>query len=151
MKIRLATTDDLPALLALQHLAFQSEAELYPETVISPMRQMLPELEGEFAHFRTLVAEESGDLTGSVRGRVMGGCGEIGRLMVHPLKRGKGLGRRLLQEMEAALGVQTFKLFTGERSLSNLRLYDSLGYVRGGQVASGPISLVELTKSGVVV
>ncbi|AZI42224.1 GNAT family N-acetyltransferase [Deinococcus psychrotolerans] len=149
--IRTATVDDLPALFALQHLAFQSEAELYPETVISPMRQTLPELESEFSQFETLIAEEDGKLIGSVRGQMVSECGEIGRLMVRPEWRGRGLGRRLVQEMELALGVQTFRLFTGERSLSNLRLYESLGYVRGGQFASGPISLVELTKTGVVV
>ncbi len=151
--LRAAAVTDLPALLSLQQLAFQSEAALYPETVILPLRQTLPELTGEFAQYITLLAEQDGELIGSVRGRVVGGpgmvdsTGEIGRLMVHPAWRRRGLGHRLMREMEAALNAQAFKLFTGERSLSNLRLYHSLGYVQSGQFEAGAINMMELKKS----
>lgn len=148
MNIQPANVDDLPALLELQKLAFQSEAELYPETEIAPMRQTLPELVQEFAHYTTLIAEQGGELVGSVRGQVVNGRGEIGRLMVQPARRGQGLGRRLMREIETALDVQTFRLFTGECSLSNLRLYESLGYIQSGQFEAGSIGMVELTKSG---
>jgi len=148
MNIRPAQLDDLPALLKLQHLAFQSEAELYPETEIAPMRQTLPELVEAFAQYTMLVAEEGGEPIGSVRGQVVGGSGKIGRLMVHPAWRNQGCGKRLIREIETALGVPTYILFTGERSLGNLKLYESLGYVRSRQFEAGPLVMIELTKTG---
>ncbi|AWN23177.1 GNAT family N-acetyltransferase [Deinococcus irradiatisoli] len=148
MRIRQAHPEDLPALLTLQQLAFQSEAALYPEAVIPPLRQTLAELGAEFPAFLTLVAEQNGQIVGSVRGRVLGSNGEIGRLMVHPAVRRRGLGRRLLGEIERALGTTTLSLFTGERSLDNLNLYAALGYVQSGQHQAEPIGMIELTKPG---
>ena len=150
MNIRPANLDDLPALLKLQKLAFQSEADLYPETEIAPMRQTLLELSEEFAQYTTLIAEQDGEPVGSVRGQIVDGSGEIGRLMVHPAWRGQGWGKRLMREMEAVLNVPRYTLFTGERSLGNLKLYQSLGYVQSGQFKAGPIGMIELTKPGVL-
>ncbi|WP_161883712.1 GNAT family N-acetyltransferase [Deinococcus alpinitundrae] len=150
MNIRLANADDLPALLRLQKLAFQSEAERYPETEIAPMRQTLPELVKEFPKYTMLVAEQGGEPIGSVRGRVVNGRGEIGRLMVHPTWRAQGWGKCLMREIEAALDVTNYILFTGEQSVGNLKLYESLGYVRSGQFKAGPLVMVELTKTGVL-
>ncbi len=145
--IRPATLDDLPALLALQRLAFESEAALYPEVAIPPMRQTLAELRAEFPAFVTLVAEQNGQLLGSVRGTVVNGSGEIGRLMVHPEARRQKLGRRLMQEIERELSTPSFSLFTGERSLNNLKLYAALGYRQSGQHRDGPVVMIELTKA----
>ena len=61
IQIRPANVADLPALLKLQKLAFRSEAALYPETEIPPMRQTLPELEREFSQYTTLCAEQGGE------------------------------------------------------------------------------------------
>jgi len=55
---------------------------------------------------------------------------EIGRLTVVPDLQGQGLGTSLILAIEERLptDVQELRLFTGERSEANLRLYARLGY-----------------------
>jgi GNAT superfamily N-acetyltransferase len=59
--------------------------------------------------------------------------GEVKRMYVVPEARGRGLGRRLLQELEAAaraLGYATVVLETGDRQPEALGLYETSGYER---------------------
>lgn len=142
-----ATRADLPELLALQHAAFQSEAALYPEVMIAPVAQQLPELEQEFSDWLTLKAELNGVLIGAVRGRRSGEAVEVGRLMVAPAHQGKGYGRVLMSAIEAALPAPAFRLSTGQRSTANLRLYESLGYLRVSRVEISGLVMIELCKT----
>ena len=53
----------------------------------------------------------------------------IARVAVAPEERNKGIGTRLMQEIERAFDqAERFELFTGHRSERNLYLYQKLGY-----------------------
>src|SRR3546814_5274068 len=73
------------------------------------------------------ISDWSSDVCSSdlVRGTADGTAWQIGRLMVAPDLAGNGLGRRLLQHVEqnAPEHITRFELFTGSRSLRNIRLY----------------------------
>ena len=119
---------DAAELLALQQLAYQSEALLYGDD-IPPLRQTLAELGRDFADGPILKAVEDGHIIGSVRARRRGDACEIGRLIVHPACQRRGLGSRLMAAIEnACADAARFELFTGDRSAGNLRLYQRLGY-----------------------
>jgi putative acetyltransferase len=73
--------------------------------------------------------------------------GEIKRVFVLDAYRGRGVSKRLMQELEAHLrsnGIHTARLETGIRQPEAIALYRRLGYVeRGpyGTYASDPLSL----------
>jgi ribosomal protein S18 acetylase RimI-like enzyme len=139
---------DAAEILALQKLAYQSEAELYGDDAIPPLTQTLAGLETEFADARVLKATADGRIVGSVRGRVVDGVCHVGRLMVHPDLQGRGIGSRLLRRLEALFPAGSrFELFTGHRSAGNLRLYERLGYRETRRSAAHPgLTLVFLDK-----
>ena len=69
-------------------------------------------------------------LIGAVRGQRRGSDWEVGRLMVAPDLTGRGIGRRLLEHIEAQAPEQVtrFVLYTGALSARNIRLYQRAGY-----------------------
>jgi len=120
---------DAPAILALQRLAYQSEANLYNDWSLPPLVQTLELLRDEFSHSIVLKAVTEKHIIGSVRARAVDGIGQIGRLIVHPDHQGQGLGSELLKRAEGALAeVSIFELFTGTKSEANIRLYQRHGY-----------------------
>ena len=52
----------------------------------------------------------------------------IGKLMVHPKMQRKGIGTKLLLEIENEFPNQKYELFTSTKSIDNIRLYEKLGY-----------------------
>lgn len=134
MKIERATVADASEILALQKLAYRSEAALYDDDTIPPLTQTLAEMEADLArqHALKLVqAAQDGrpEIVGSVRAYQEGNTCYIGRLIVHPEHQNRGLGTRLLREIEAAFPeVERYELFTGHKSARNLYLYGKLGY-----------------------
>ncbi|QKW18689.1 GNAT family N-acetyltransferase [Kitasatospora sp. NA04385] len=150
--IAAARPEEAEQILKLQYLGYQSEAELYGDWTLEPLTQSLESLKAEMSEHRVLVARLGDEVVGSVRGWVDGnGVGQIGRLVVHPRMQRHGLGRRLLEALETQLAadgaVGGFELFTGHRSLGNLRLYRRLGY-RETEVreVSRRLSIVTLSK-----
>jgi GNAT superfamily N-acetyltransferase len=144
-----ATRTDAADILQLQKLAYQSEARLYGDWQLPPLVQTLDELRAEFSNSLVLKAVADGVIIGSVRARRSDECWHIGRLVVHPDFQGQGLGTRLLRAIERELGgSHKIELFTGQRSISNIRLYERLGYVRSReQVLSPAVTLVFMEKS----
>ena len=59
---------------------------------------------------------------------VSDGTGHLELIAVHPDFRRKGLGIRLLSEIEGCFPDKRYELFTSTRSKNNIRLYESLGY-----------------------
>ena len=52
----------------------------------------------------------------------------IGKLMVHPNFRRRGLGKKMLLEIEHYFPDKRYELFTSTKSKDNLKLYEGLGY-----------------------
>ena len=124
-----AEKEDLKEILDLQYLAYQSEAALFGNKDIPPLKETLPELEEEFSHGVVLkMVSEDGRIIGSVRSYAKDKTAYIGKLMVHPDFRGKGYGSKLLREIERYYVDTRYELFTSTRSVDNIRLYEKLGY-----------------------
>ena len=128
MTILKAVQDDLQEILALQYLAYQSEAALFGNKDIPPLKETIEELTEEFNKGTILKLVEDGKIIGSVRAYAKNGTAYIGKLMVHPNHRCKGYGTLLLNEIEKCFPDCRFELFTSTRSEDNIRLYQKLGY-----------------------
>jgi GNAT superfamily N-acetyltransferase len=124
-----ASPEDAGEILALQKLAYQSEAMLNDDWTIPPLTQTLLEIEAEFVAKVFLKAVCADRIIGSVRASLDCGTCMIGRLIVHPDCQGKGIGTSLMGRIEAVFShAERFELFTGTRSIHNIRLYQRLGY-----------------------
>lgn len=127
--IKKAQKEDLEKILELQYLAYQSEAELFGNMDIPPLKQTIEEVHEEFKKGTVLKAiDNKGVIIGSVRAYQENGTVYIGKLMVHPEMQKKGIGTKLLLEIENEYPNQRYKLFTSTKSISNIRLYERLGY-----------------------
>ncbi|MBR3058291.1 MAG: GNAT family N-acetyltransferase [Clostridiales bacterium] len=124
-----AEREDLEEILQLQYLAYQSEAALFGNKDIPPLKETIDEVIEQFDRGIILkMVNENGVIIGSVRAKEENGTAYIGKLMVHPDFRRQGLGRRLLIEIENYFPNKRYELFTSTRSLDNIRLYESVGY-----------------------
>lgn len=124
-----ADQGDLSEILELQYLAYQSEARLFNNKDIPPLKQTLVDVENEYQRGIILKAlDEDKTIIGSVRAFCDNGTVYIGKLMVHPSKQGQGIGTQLLLEMEKQYPKQRYELFTSTRSEKNIALYKKLGY-----------------------
>ncbi|HPJ01509.1 MAG TPA: GNAT family N-acetyltransferase [Candidatus Limiplasma sp.] len=131
MKIVHANTADLPGILALQYLAYQSEAKLLNDPEIPPLKQTLAELQKEFESGLILKAvDDDGTVIGSVRGYSQDGTFYIGKLIVRPDLQGQGIGTALMTEVETLAASERYELFTSSKSVRNIKLYERLGYKR---------------------
>jgi GNAT superfamily N-acetyltransferase len=128
--------EDAGEVLTVQRAAYVTEAQAHDDLGLPPLRQSLTELATELADPGVLALgwrAESGRLLAAVRARTSPEApqvAEIGRLTVVPDRQGQGLGSGLLATVEQQLPstVSELRLFTGERSAGNLRLYARLGY-----------------------
>lgn len=124
-----AGQDDLQEILDLQYLAYQSEAKLFNDPDIPPLRQTLADLKNEYQKGVILkVLDDNNLIIGSVRGYCDNGTVYIGKLMVHPKNQRQGIGTSLLLEMEKEYPNKRYELYTSSRSVKNIALYESLGY-----------------------
>ena len=134
--IKNAERADLPEILQLQYLAYQSEADLFGSRDIPPLKQTLDEVIEEFNSGVILkMVDENGVIIGSVRAKEIDGTVYIGKLIVHPDHRHKGYGSMLLSEIEGFFPDKRYELFTSTRSVDNIRLYQKLGYTTFAQKA----------------
>lgn len=127
-RIEKAEYNDLPEILKLQYLAYQSEAALFGTQDIPPLKQTLEEVVDEFNAGIILKLVIDNMIIGSVRAKEQGGTAYIGKLMVHPDHRCKGYGSVLLSEIEKCFPDKRYELFTSTRSKDNIRLYEKNGY-----------------------
>lgn len=124
-----AEKEDLQKILDLQYLAYQSEARLFDNQDIPPLKQTLADVENEYQKGLILKAlDEDKTIIGSVRAFCDNGTVYIGKLMVHPSKQGQGIGTQLLLAMEKQYPKQRYELFTSTKSEKNIALYRKLGY-----------------------
>jgi len=138
MDIQRAEFGDLEEILVLQRLAYQTEAELLNDYDIPPLKQTISEIRDEYAKGVILKAVENGRIIGSVRACREGGTVFIGKLMVHPDYRKRGIGTALLRAAETACPSGRYELFTSVKSLNNIRLYEKSGYRRFKEKDAAP-------------
>ena len=127
MLIKKAQKEDLKEILELQYLAYQSEAKLFGNMDIPPLKQTIEELYDEFQKGTILKAvDDEGSIIGSVRAYQKNGTVYIGKLMVHPKMQREGIGTKLLLEIENEFPNQKYELFTSTKSIDSIRLYEKL-------------------------
>ena len=123
---------DSPDAVALCTAQQAEMLELYEgEADIGPSREasMFVEPHGVFL----VVRDESGAIGCGGIARFDESRGEVKRMYVVPEARGRGLGRRLLDELEGharRLGYASVVLETGARQEQAVGLYESSGYER---------------------
>lgn len=129
MLIAKAERRDLPAILALQRIAYQSEATLLDNYEIPPLKQTLEDVSAEFEEGLILKGVLDDVIIGSVRASSDGHTCYIGKLIVNPAHQKKGYGARLLSEIEKVWPHPRYELFTSDRSTGNIKLYEKMGYL----------------------
>lgn len=127
-EIKKAVREDLQEILTLQYLSYQSEADLFGTQDIPPLKQTLEEVIEEYNNGTVLKIEHEDRIIGSVRVRCENGTVYIGKLMVHPAYRKRGLGKKLLHEVELLYPEYRYELFTSTLSKDNLKLYENMEY-----------------------
>lgn len=148
MEILRAAEKDLSEILSLQYSAYQSEAELLKNKNIPPLQQTLYDLQEEFEKNIFLkVIDDDERIIGSVRYFSEGGTVFIGKLIVEPKFQRRGIGTKLLLEVEKLCPNKRYELFTSNQSLKNISLYERLGYkIFSEKVLSENLTLVFLEK-----
>ena len=150
MHIECSVQEDLKALLDLQKLAYQSEAELCNDYTIPPLTQTYESICEDFSNMEMLKAvDENDNIVGSVRAYEKEGVCHIGRLYVHPDYQNRGIGKLLMQEIEKRFAHCTkYALFTVKHSTKNLYLYQKIGYkIVGEEQLNDKVTIVNLEKS----
>jgi ribosomal protein S18 acetylase RimI-like enzyme len=126
--IKTAVIEDASEILALQKIAYKSEAEAAGDYTIQPMTQTLESLENDFNRYLVLKYIQDDKIIGSVRANEADGTCRISKLMVHPDFQNKGIGKVLMKEIESKFINERYELFTGSQSLKNISFYEKLGY-----------------------
>lgn len=148
--VRLSVAD-AGELLTLQRAAYVPQAILHDDLSLPPLTQTFEQLITELqdAAVIALGIRIGGRLIGSVRLRIRGSTAELGRLIVAPDLQGGGIGTRLLAAAaeQTPPGVARIELFTGERSLDNIRLYERNGYSETRRESAGNYDLVFMARS----
>ena len=114
--------------LTVQRAAYVTEAQLYGDPGIPPLTETLEQVTAVVAAGAVLTATLGPRVVGAVRGVLADGVLSVGRLVVSPDQRGRGIGTALLTAVERMPGAHRAELFTGVASEGNRRLYERLGY-----------------------
>jgi tRNA (guanine37-N1)-methyltransferase len=147
-----ATPGDAGELLTLQRACWVQEALANDDLANIPaLHESLDDVRGWLETWSTWVVRAEGRLVGAVRGRLedtpAGPAWDIGRIMVAPDLQGRGLGKALLAHIEAVAPPEasSYVLFTGARSVANIRLYTRAGFRVRPDLEAPPLAVV-LTK-----
>ena len=129
MKIIMADINDVPELYELQLISFESEAEMIGSRDVPALIETKEENEKDFASWNTVkLIDDFGKIIGSIRYRKTGDVTEVGRLMVHPNYRRKGLAQKLIAEIDLICPEEIKELYTCTKSWTNIKLYEKMGY-----------------------
>ena len=146
--IQQAEENDLEAILQLQKDCYMSEAMIYNDYEIQPLKQDLESLTKEFENSTILKAEINKEIVGSIRGYDDNKTAYIGKLIVKSDYQNKGIGKLLLNSIEQNFNsCNRFELFTGFKSQKNIYLYNKLGYKEfKQQIINNNLILIYLDK-----
>ncbi|NPC95551.1 tRNA (guanosine(37)-N1)-methyltransferase TrmD [Nocardioides sp. zg-DK7169] len=142
-----ASPGDAAEILVLQRACWVQEALVNDSLAIPPLHESLDDVRADLARWDTYVVRSGGRLVGGVRGRLESTQWDIGRLMVAPDLQGRGLGRLLLEHVQAVAhpDATSYVLFTGVHSAENQRMYRKAGF-RVRDDLEAPPGAVVMTK-----
>jgi tRNA (guanine37-N1)-methyltransferase len=148
--IERAVPADAAEIMTLQRACWVQEALANPDAPIPAFHESLDDVRAWLGEWDTYVVRRAGRMVGAVRGRLDEDdptAWDIGRVMVAPDVQGEGLGRALLEHIQAVApaGVTTYVLFTGAGSERNQRMYKKAGFRLRTDIAAPPGAVV-LTK-----
>jgi tRNA (guanine37-N1)-methyltransferase len=134
-----AAKSDAGEILTLQRACWVQEALANHTLAIPALHESLDEVLASLDHWDTYVVRDAHRLIGSVRGRLVDGDFEVGRLMVAPDLQGLGLGSLLLEHiLRAGPAGVPFVLSTGALSVDNQRMYRAAGFEISGPQGDDP-------------
>ena len=142
-----AVPADAGEILTLQRACWMQEQQANPEAWVPALHESLEDVRRWLPDWTVLTLRRAGRLVGGARARLEDDVWDVGRLMVAPDLQGQGLGRVLLEAVEAAAPAEatSYALFTGAGSTDNLRFYKRAGYRLRGEDPDVP-GAVRLTK-----
>ncbi|MCD4536014.1 tRNA (guanosine(37)-N1)-methyltransferase TrmD [Nocardioides sp. cx-169] len=144
-----AARADAGELLTLQRACWLQEAVANDSVSgIPALQESYDDVVAWLSQWATYVVRVEGRLVGAVRGRLEGTAWDIGRIMVAPDVQGRGLGRVLLEHIQAVAPAEatSYVLFTGAQSADNLRMYRKAGFRIRRDLPAPPLAVV-LTKA----
>jgi tRNA (guanine37-N1)-methyltransferase len=148
LEIRPVEPADAGELFTLQRACWVQEMQANPGVPIPALDEPIEELRRWITTDTVIVVRAASRLVGSVRASLHEGpdgetLWDIGRLMVAPDLQGRGLGRTLLERIEALAPERAvgFVLFTGSGSRRNLKMYQKAGYRLRGEIEQGVVVL----------
>src|SRR5690348_2061776 len=115
VRVGRAVEADAGEILTLQRAAYVTEAQLHGDPFLPPLVESLEQVRTTIAGSLVLKATVGTRLAGAVRGRIQDRTCLVGRLVVAPDLRRRGIGRTLMGalEEEAAGLADACVLFTG--------------------------------------
>jgi len=144
--IEKADREDLLAILRLQKTVFYEAGVRYKKPDMQQLTQTIEELIEEWRNSVILKTAVDGEIVGSVRGRLRGGGCYVGKLIVHPDHRNRGIGSRLMAAVEEEFDVKVFELTTAHLEKS-IPLYERLGYrIIGREKVTDDFILIHMRK-----
>src|SRR3569833_34645 len=126
MGIRLAESADRAAVEASVRTAYEPWVQVIgvrPLPLVADYGELITE-----GHVHVL---ENGEIDALIVLQPLDGVLLVENVAVRPDRQGRGLGRRLMAFAEfraRALGLPALRLYTNEKMVSNIGLYESLGY-----------------------
>ncbi len=152
LAVRPVRPGDAGELLTLQRACWVQETWSNPEIEIDALTETLDDVRSWIGNGTTLVLHSAGRLVGAVRGRLHGQSWDVGRLMVAPDLQGRGLGRMLLERIEALAPAEAteLELFTGTGSKRNQAIYRKAGYRPRGEIRPGVVRMTKRRASSTV-
>jgi len=117
----------------IQRAAYRVEADLIGFDDIPPLHEDAPQVRQH--RLKWLGSWEGDRLAGVIGWTLDGGVCDIDRLAVHPDFARRGHGRGLVRKL---LNHRMITVSTGTENAPARRLYESLGFVRVGEVRTSP-------------
>jgi len=134
-----ALLEDAPALLAMQRIAFEPEAQACQDRDIPPLQESVDTVREHIRTATVLKAVDGERLLGAIRGLVTGDTCLIRVLVVAPQAQDRDLDARLLRAIEDAHPqAARFELTTNMIMPRNVRFYLSHGYELVEQIQHSP-------------